>query len=125
MPFLRDDLLEFVACVPPSAMMADGWHRGLLRAALKGHVPEALRMRRDKAWFEPALADVADAAGGVAALRELARVPRLAQLGIVEPGPFLREFERLARAPSAQSSAPLWSRVWQVLAAEAFAARLP
>jgi asparagine synthase (glutamine-hydrolysing) len=50
-PFLFDlDLLTTVLCSPPS-MLFEVRDRALLRDALAGHIPEAVRSRREKSFF--------------------------------------------------------------------------
>ena len=67
-PLLDDELIAFVCSLPPAFLLHGGQTRGLLRAAMKGLVPDAVRLRTDKAKFEPAMAEAVRAAGGFAAL---------------------------------------------------------
>ena len=44
-------LFEFILGLPGDQMRRDGWRKSLLRRALQGTVPDAVRLRRDKAEF--------------------------------------------------------------------------
>lgn len=116
-PFLDRALARAVTSLPPAWLLLGQVRRGLFREAIRGLVPESLREREDKASFEPAFTRFASALGGFEALRPLARVPRLAALGLAWPGPFGEAFEELARAPLDSEG---WATVWPALAVEAF-----
>jgi asparagine synthase (glutamine-hydrolysing) len=116
-PVLDVDLVEFLASLPPETLFHGGYVRGLLRLALRGLVPESLRLRTDKAGFESALVELMESAGGFATLEPLADTKALADLRLVEPRRFRERFDQLVRAPLDEY---LWPEVWPVLAAEAF-----
>jgi hypothetical protein len=123
-PYADEDTLDLLARVRPSVLCHDDWYRGLFRAALRGRVPESIRMRADKSCFEPAFAEVAEAAGGLRALGDLWDVRALEKLEIVDARRFTEAMEPLFRSPaSTEQSAELWSAATQVLACEAFARR--
>jgi asparagine synthetase B (glutamine-hydrolysing) len=50
-PALDQDLLEFLMRVPGEQVASGGVHRGLLREAMRGIVPESIRQRRSKGNF--------------------------------------------------------------------------
>jgi asparagine synthase (glutamine-hydrolysing) len=50
-PFLDYRLIEFVFGLPPSARIHDGTTKVVLRRALSGIIPEAIRVRQDKIGF--------------------------------------------------------------------------
>jgi asparagine synthase (glutamine-hydrolysing) len=50
-PFLDYRLVELLARVPPSAKFNGGWTKSILRTAIRGLVPEEIRLRRDKKGF--------------------------------------------------------------------------
>jgi asparagine synthase (glutamine-hydrolysing) len=53
-PFLDDaDLVEAVLALPPEHAFDPVLDRAVLRHALRGRVPEDVRLRRGKAWFDP------------------------------------------------------------------------
>jgi asparagine synthase (glutamine-hydrolysing) len=52
MPFLDYQLVEFAVNCPPSFKLRDGWTKWLLRKAMKGILPEPIRLRRTKLGFD-------------------------------------------------------------------------
>ena len=56
-PFLDLDLIELVLRLPPEHGFDSRLSRPLLRRAMRGIVPEEVRMRRDKTYFDPLLVD--------------------------------------------------------------------
>ncbi len=116
-PLLDAEVVDFVASLSPEQLFHDGWLRGLYREALRGWVPESLRVRPDKAGFGPTICDLAGGAEGIAALGDLARCDRLADLGIVEPRPMGARFKQLVHHPDDPF---LWAEILPVLSAEAF-----
>jgi len=115
-PLLDDELVQFIASLTPESLLEGHTTRGLYRCALRGWVPESLRLRRDKGSFEPALM-LMIGQEGVERLRELADVPMLADAGLAEPKLFRAQFERIF---ANGWSSPDWLTVWPALAVEAF-----
>jgi len=114
-PYLDRDLVRFVTALPPTWLLHGGTRRGLFREAVRGLLPESIRVRADKASFEPAFARFVEASGGFAALRPLANLSELASLGLVEPASFGAAFDAFAVRPEDG-----WGDVWPALAVEAF-----
>jgi asparagine synthase (glutamine-hydrolysing) len=50
-PFLDYRLVERAQALPAGDLIRDGWTKAILREAVKGVVPEAVRLRRDKLGF--------------------------------------------------------------------------
>jgi asparagine synthase (glutamine-hydrolysing) len=50
-PFLDYRLVERAMALPASALIRDGWTKAILRDAVRGLVPETVRLRRDKLGF--------------------------------------------------------------------------
>jgi asparagine synthase (glutamine-hydrolysing) len=50
-PFLDQELVELVLSLPADAIVRDGWSRWILREALKGTLPDKIRLRRKKIGF--------------------------------------------------------------------------
>jgi asparagine synthase (glutamine-hydrolysing) len=50
-PFLDQELVEFVLRLPADAIIRDGWSRAILRDGLRGVLPEKVRLRRWKVGF--------------------------------------------------------------------------
>ena len=123
--YADEDILDLVARVRPSVLCHEDMHRGLFRVALRGKVPESLRTRLDKSWFEPAFAEVVRAAGGFDTLGDLWDVRSLDALDIVDAARFRDETRVLRDNPDDGSLrvAELWSAVTQTLACEAFVRR--
>lgn len=116
-PYQDLDLAAAVAALPPDyLLLGDRW-RGLFRASIRDLVPESIRQREDKAYFEPALRRFVDAVGGLESLRELASVRELVSLGLIDRAAFASAFDRFVAAPD---NGEAWVLLWPVLAAEGF-----
>lgn len=115
-PFLDDALARFTCRIDPPALLTGNRLRGLFREAARGLVPDSVRLRGDKAAFEPAQVAMVEAAGGFGALESLARGGRAAALGLIEPAAFRDEWAAFVRDPVDHD----WLAVWPVLAVEAF-----
>jgi asparagine synthase (glutamine-hydrolysing) len=50
-PFLDYRLVEAALALPASALIRDGWTKAILREAMRGLLPEPVRLRRDKLGF--------------------------------------------------------------------------
>ncbi len=122
-PFGDPALVAFMTRIPPMMLSHGDQFRGLLRLALKGAVPDTVRTRPDKAWFEPAFAELVEAGGGLSAFGDLLEARTLVGAGLVNQHEFAAVVRRLMAAPASQESAALWAPVWRVLAAEAFVQR--
>ncbi|MGA2813044.1 MAG: asparagine synthase (glutamine-hydrolyzing) [Candidatus Acidiferrum sp.] len=53
LPFLDYRLAEFAVNCPMSLKLRDGWSKWILREALKGSLPEKIRLRKTKLGFNP------------------------------------------------------------------------
>lgn len=53
LPFLSHALVEFVFTLPDTYKLQAGWTKRILREAMNGIVPEAVRLRVDKLGFQP------------------------------------------------------------------------
>jgi asparagine synthase (glutamine-hydrolysing) len=51
-PFLDHDLVERTLALPPEMLIRKGWNKFILREAMKGILPERIRIRRDKVGYE-------------------------------------------------------------------------
>jgi asparagine synthase (glutamine-hydrolysing) len=51
-PFLDYRLFEIAASSPPEALLHEGWSKHLLREAMRGRLPEEIRVRTDKMGFD-------------------------------------------------------------------------
>lgn len=123
-PLLDESVVALVASLPPALLLHGGMARGLFREAVRGLVPDRVRLRTDKAGFAPALAAQLRAAGGARAFADLATPRALAALGLVDARRFGEELDRrLGERHGADPAgdAEAWTGLWPVLAAEAFA----
>jgi asparagine synthase (glutamine-hydrolysing) len=57
MPFLDYQLVEFAVNCPPEFKLRDGWSKWLLRNAMKGILPEKVRLRKTKLGFDAPVAE--------------------------------------------------------------------
>jgi asparagine synthase (glutamine-hydrolysing) len=117
-PLLDDDFLRFAATLPPLSLMQGRFRRGLMREAMRGLVPEDLRLRQTKGTLYFFIEQTLALAGGLDALASLADVRRLADLGLVEPRPFREFFESFRGTATADDTD--YADLWLVLSVEAF-----
>ncbi len=115
-PYLDEELVRFVAALPPEMMFYGGRLRGLFRHALKGLVVDRVRLRPDKARFSEAGKEMLQAGEGLGTLRDLADMRTLDALGIVNGRAYAAAFERFVRCFDEDSL-----DLWPALALEAFA----
>ena len=48
LPFLDQELVEWILRLPASAIVSGGWSRRIMREAMRGILPEKIRQRRRK-----------------------------------------------------------------------------
>ena len=114
-PYADPELVDFISRVSPEAFFAGGYFRGLLREAMRGLVPDEVRLRSTK-WAPPeALGELFRLAGGAAALAPFTKMSALSDLGLVEPKPFAERFADFAHRADARG----WTELWPAIAAEA------
>lgn len=118
-PFLDDDVAELLASIPPNLFFYGDRVRGLFRHAIRGLVPDTVRLRDDKAGFTVATLQMFDALGGAGrVLAGFAPCSALGELGLVEPTRARAAFEGVALDPIDPF---VWVRLWPLIPAEAFA----
>jgi asparagine synthase (glutamine-hydrolysing) len=115
-PLLDDELVELVAGCPQEALLHGNQGRGLFRQAIRGLVPERLRLRRDKGHFAVALYGMIRGSD-LSSLRDLASARELVKLGLVEPGGLRKDFDAALGSGERENH---WLAVWPAIAAEAF-----
>lgn len=120
-PYRDRSLIATIATFAPEWMLAGSVRRGLFRRAVQDLLPAELVHRDDKAFFEPAFVRMLNAAGGLDGVRDLARVPNLVDLGLVEQTPFLEAFEAFVKTPM---DGIAWMTIWPVLCVEQFLRQL-
>jgi hypothetical protein len=115
-PYLDGDFIRFVASLPAELLFHGDRIRGLYRHATVGLLPDSLRMREDKASFEPAADELLPEIERQAWFQNLLRMEALGDLGLVEPRPFREAFARV-RSGGGEGG---WLEAWPALAVEAF-----
>jgi Asparagine synthase. len=70
-PILDLDLVELGLRQPPQATFDRRFSRPVLRASMAGLLPDAVRLRPGKAWFDPLIVDCLVGADGAAVRRIL------------------------------------------------------
>jgi asparagine synthase (glutamine-hydrolysing) len=118
---LDEEIVDFVTALPAPFLFHGGFHRGLLREAMRGIVPDEVRLRPDKASPTELLQALFCAPGRDDAIRPFLSMQALGALGIVEPSLFRRAHSRFWRT---KSSAVGWIQIWPALAVEIFARRV-
>jgi hypothetical protein len=115
--YLDAELVEFMASVPPKMFFQGHRLRGLYRTAMIGLLPDSVRLRVDKASFEPANDELGRAVCDEAWFHTLLRMEALGDLGLVEPTRFREAFAEF----KAHRGDRFWVEFWPALAVEAFA----
>jgi asparagine synthase (glutamine-hydrolysing) len=116
-PYLDRDFIDLVASFPPEELFLGGMTRGMFREAMTGLLPDSMRLRRDKAGFEPMVDGTFLDFGGVDGFRPLLTMEATADLGIVDPVAFRACFDRIVRGERTPTG---WLDVWPALTVEAF-----
>ncbi len=97
-PLLDAELVRFLASLPPKLLQDGALHRGLWRRALRGHVPDFVRLRRTKGDLDGAFG--LSQAYSSAEFQEFIDVPReLVALGIVNATPWVTYRDAVRNAP--------------------------
>jgi asparagine synthase (glutamine-hydrolysing) len=117
-PFHDEALVAFVSRLPPEALLDGGYLRGLFRRAFAGLLPDRVRLRTDKAGFEPALEEMHAGAGGRGAFAELSTMRALEELGVVRGEAYRAEFDAFVCGAIDSEG---WGSIWPALSVEAFA----
>ncbi len=122
LPFLDYRLVEFAVRCPPSLKLHKGWSKWLLREALKGTLPDKVRLRRTKLGYNAPEANWLRS-GLSNGHRSIWEKSKLRAARFLDPDSFTRECSRFlggeAGALPAESlfravSLELWARVHEV-----------
>jgi asparagine synthase (glutamine-hydrolysing) len=116
-PYLDPEVVRATVCLPDHELVKGGVPRAPLREAVRGILPEEVRLRRDKASFERACDAMLDALPA-SRLLPLADATAVADLGLIELKPFRDECIAFLTKPEARPDG--WVPLWPVLATEAF-----
>jgi hypothetical protein len=133
--FCDIDVLKLVCRLDPVLMNYDCEYRGLFRLAMSDLLPEGVRTRRDKARFEPAVAEAVLAGDGLDVLADLSSVSALSSVGLVDRQRLRPVADACIAAVSRMREGDdflnaNWEPFWRTVAAERFlrlwgGARLP
>jgi asparagine synthase (glutamine-hydrolysing) len=115
-PILDLDLVEFGLRQPPGATLDHRFDRPVLRAAVAGMLPDAVRLRPQKAWFQSLIADCLAGPDG-AAVKQVLTAPDAQIRAYVDQDRMRRELFEAGGLPSAELFRWMW-RVWRLLTIE-------
>jgi asparagine synthase (glutamine-hydrolysing) len=115
-PFLDVDLVELVLGLPPQYAFDPRLDRMLLRTAVRGLLPEQVRMREDKVFFGALLRDSLTGPDRAAIERTLTRTP-LALGGLVDADRLAALWHRGPHA-CARGEAAWMNEIWRAFAIE-------
>lgn len=124
--FRDPDLVGFIVQIDPIALFDGNMFRGLYRRAMKGVIPETIRLRQDKAQGRHALGAAIAASDAHEMLAELSTLRALAADDLVDPVPFAARFREWlgSMTPSdgrkAAARDESWYEVWHLLSLECF-----
>jgi asparagine synthetase B (glutamine-hydrolysing) len=116
-PFLDRTLAARVERIPRAWMLHGAMRRGLFREAMRPLLPSSVRLREDKASFEPAMTRFVSSVGGLSSLRELATATELQAHGLVDRRAFIATFDAFVADPEQREA---WTALWPALCVEAF-----
>ncbi len=116
-PYLDPQFVAFMASIPPDTLFHGQRTRGLFSLAMRGLVPDSVRLRSDKASFEPAIDEMVTGMGGLSAFESLLSMEATADLGLINPRLFRAAFEAQVRGEASRFG---WIDVWPPVAIEAF-----
>jgi asparagine synthase (glutamine-hydrolysing) len=114
-PFLDPNVVALLATVPPNHMRRDGFNKAVLRDALRGVLPDVVRLRRDKMGF-PVPSDAWLRGPLRTMLSELTTAERLERRGLYDVPAVLA-----ARTAFLDRGAPLAGALYRVFLFEAWA----
>jgi asparagine synthase (glutamine-hydrolysing) len=112
-PLLDLDLVELGLRQPPAATFDRNRNRPVLRAAMAGLLPDSVRLRPGKAWFDSLIVDCLTGPDGVA-VRRLLTDPGAALGAYVDPHGVARELFDSDRLRREQPFRWMW-QVWRLL----------
>jgi len=109
-PHLDRRLVEYILSIPPEQTFQDGTTKRVLRGAMKGILPESVRLRRDKAvsnsYIDRNLREKA-----ARPISRLLEAPMLAQLGVVDERALREAYDAYRAGKTDDTFAPLWLAV--------------
>jgi asparagine synthase (glutamine-hydrolysing) len=109
-PFLDRRLFELVLAFPPEELWDPGTSKPLLRRAMAGVLPEAVRSRKTKTRFT-AFLDALLREKEASRIEDLLQAPVAADLGILDRDRLLAAYHQYRRGDSPALRASLWHTV--------------
>jgi len=109
-PFLDRRLVEYVMAVPGEQLFRLGSSKNLLRRAMRGILPERVRLRADKTRFTSFI-DFVLLEGSAGEIVELLREPRSANLGIFDGDALRSAYLNLVRGGPDAPRRAMWYAV--------------
>lgn len=106
-PFLDRRLVEFILSIPPQQLFRAGLSKPLLRQAMAGILPEAVRTRRDKTQLG-AFLNLSVGREVRAWIESLLAAPLAAELGIFDAGPLRAAWRRSQEGELGELEGLLW-----------------
>jgi len=107
-PFADRELIAFVMAIPAEIVTLDGVYKGLYREAMRGILPESIRLRYTKADFTQVECDAAAGLGATGFDDKLGPDARSVKLGWVDGANLRRS---LSRARAGLTGKTLWPAV--------------
>ncbi len=94
---LDEEVVDFAGALPAPFLFHGGFHRGLLREAMKGLAPDSVRFRPDKASATVLVRALYGAPGRAEAIEPLQSMRALDELGLADRARSVRVFSRMYR----------------------------
>jgi len=115
-PMFDLDLVELALRQPPEATLDPHRNRPVLRASMSGMLPDSVRLRPQKAWFDSLIVDCLRGADG-AAVHQLLTAPRAELRAYVDQEKLERTFFT-ERPPDGTGAFRWMHHVWRLATAE-------
>jgi asparagine synthase (glutamine-hydrolysing) len=107
-PFLDRRLAEFVLAIPSEQLIGEGYSKWLLRRAMQGVLPEAIRLRAGKTSFRPYLEWSLRTNAAKARFAELLQSPLSATLNVIDRNELRRALTAFIAGESPENVGALW-----------------
>ena len=122
-PFLDRRVLEFLVSIPPEQVYKGGRKRLVIRRAMKGILPEAVRLKWAKGSQQP-FAHYVFREKAAAAIKDLFEDPFLSKIGVVADDKLMHAFDAYVAGESSEEfggviSLKLWLREYESFCGEA------
>lgn len=116
-PYVDPEVVATITRLPPTWLLHGGVRRGLFREAMRGVLPDLVRLRMTKASFEPAFRRCLAAAVPRGDFDGAVQARHLEALDLVDADLFEPQARRFL---AGHDDADGWATIWPVLTAESF-----